>query len=150
MRIKVFSAIISLVMILSLTGCGFMNLMSSRIRMLNEEMKEEKSSNSKTTKALIDCFNEKDFEKLKTLFCVKSRNLEDIDQKIFAAFNLFQGKVVSYDENDLSGYEGASSEYGKKIKLDRAWSVNDILPMQVKPIDYLSIQTSYTKKTSTG
>ncbi|SHO51614.1 DUF5104 domain-containing protein [Anaerocolumna xylanovorans] len=54
------------------------------------------------------------------------QGLTDIDEQIQAGFDLFKGKVVSFNK-DLLGSEEKSIEHGKTTLLERYWFVKDIL-----------------------
>lgn len=102
-----------------LQGCDYL---PSR---LMDDPNEDKSKLELTQKVL-DCFSEEDGTALKALFCAKTKGLEDLDEQIQTGFDLFKGKVVSFNE-DLLGAGGKSTEYGKIVKLDRSWPVEDIV-----------------------
>ena len=105
---------------------GVLPNITSRLAMLNKEYAEEIKSNLALTKALIDCFNEKDMNGLKALLCERTRELTDIDDQIVTGFDLLDGKIISFNEQSLTSYEGKSIEYGKTTHLERKWSILDI------------------------
>lgn len=52
-----------------------------------------------TLSQILECFVNNDVETLKGYFCPYIQdNVSDLDQKINDAFNLFDGKIVSYDD----------------------------------------------------
>ena len=107
-----------------LSGCGS-SLITSRLNQLNKETALAKESQLETSEQVLSCFSEKDIEGLKSLLCARTQNLIDIDEQITAAFDLFDGNVIAFDDHFL-GYEGKSTEYGKTTNLERSWSINDI------------------------
>ena len=108
------------------SGCGIFSNIASRLDLLNKEYAEEMKSNLTLSKALLECFTEKDMDGLKVLLCERTRELIDIDVQIIAAFDILNGKIISFNEQKLSSYEGKSTEYGKTIRLERKWSILDI------------------------
>lgn len=108
---------------LFLQGCSFIQY---RLNLLELEVNRAKKYQLEITNNVLDCFNEKDTDALKSLLCAKTLELSDIDEQIQACFDLFQGKVISFDDN-LMGYEGESIESGKTTRLERAWDVKDIV-----------------------
>ena len=104
-------------------GCG---LLPSRMEILNALASEEQKENLETSKNLLNCFSNKNAESLKELLCKRTQDLVDIDMQILAGFDFFSGRVVSFDENQLSSTESSSEENGKITRLERAWSIHDI------------------------
>jgi hypothetical protein len=94
--------------------------------MLESEVNSSKKYQLELTQNVLNCFSENDKNALKTLLCAKTQGLTDIDEQIQTGFDLFKGKVNSFDD-DLLGYEGESTEYGKTTLLERSWSVEDIV-----------------------
>lgn len=58
---------------------------------------------------IIRCFDEKDAEGLKALFCQNSIDYYDIDSEIQNAFDLYEGQSVSHTLN-LYGWSGGMQE----------------------------------------
>jgi len=114
------------IVLLCFSGCDFFPNIASRLDRLNEEYAEEMKSNLALSKALIDCFSEKDIDGLKVLLCERTRELTDIDDQIIAGFDILNGKIMSFNEQELSSYEGKSTEYGKTTRLERKWSILNI------------------------
>jgi hypothetical protein len=104
-------------------GCSFV---PSRLQMLNTQMENAIETNLQISKSVLDCFDQSDKEGLKTLLCAKTQMLPDIDEQILMCFELFDGKVDSFDKN-VYGYEGKSIEQGDTVLLERAWSIDDIV-----------------------
>lgn len=76
-RILVF--LISLILILQFTGCGFVGVMVS-------------DSNTELVQSITKAFDEKDKESLKNLFAQKITKTVDIDKQIDKAFKLYNTK----------------------------------------------------------
>jgi len=73
------------------------------------EYKTPTQQAEETLSQILDCFVNNDVETLKGYFCPYIQdNVSDLDQKINDAFNLFDGKIVSY--NDPFGSACGSSE----------------------------------------
>ncbi|MFT4145110.1 MAG: DUF5104 domain-containing protein [Mobilitalea sp.] len=108
---------------LFLQGCSFLQY---RLNLLELEVNRAKKYQLELTNNVLNCFNEKDTDTLKTLLCSKTQGLTDIDEQIQTCFDLFKGKVISFDDN-LMGYEGESIESGHTTRLERAWNVKDIV-----------------------
>ncbi len=108
---------------LFLQGCSFIQY---RLNLLELEVNRAKKYQLDLTNDVLNCFNEKDTDALKSLLCAKTQGLSDIDNQIQACFDLFKGKVISFDDN-LMGYEGESVESGHTTRLERSWNVKDIV-----------------------
>ncbi len=125
-------------MVISLTGCNVAEQISIRLNMLNSE-----TINLETTENVLNSFSEKDKNALKGLFCEKTRGLEDIDEQILAGFDLFKGKVASFDDH-IMAYEGSSIENGEITFLERAWNVFDIVTDEGKVYEfYIEVYVTY-------
>ncbi len=124
MKIPKFIYIILICSIfLFLQGCSFIQY---RLNLLELEVNRAKKYELELTNDVLNCFNEKDTDALKTLLCAKTQDLTDIDEQIQACFDLFKGKVISFEDN-LMGYEGESVESGHTTRLERAWKIKDIV-----------------------
>lgn len=124
--LKVICAILSCAMVMLLPGCSFFDRISTRVKMLGSEVTNMKRSNLEITKDVLNCFSENDAKALKALLCAKTQGLTDIDEQILAGFDLFKGRVTSFNEHIL-GYEGDSTENGKTTLLERSWNVENIV-----------------------
>ncbi len=124
--LKVICVILSCAMSMFLPGCGFFDRIKTSIKTAESEFAKMKNTNLEITKDVLKCFSEKDTKSLKALLCAKTQGMTDIDEQILAGFNLFKGRVTSFNE-DLLGYEGDSTEKGIKIRLERSWNVEDIV-----------------------
>ena len=115
---------VSLALIMAVVqGCG---LLPSCMETLNALAAKEQKENLETTKNLLDCFSNKNAEGLKELLCKRTQDLVDIDEQILAGFDFFSGRVVSFDEKQLSDTGSSSEENGKITRLERSWSIHDI------------------------
>lgn len=123
--LRVICAILSCAMVMLLLGCSSFERIPTRVEMLDSEVPNMERSNLEITKDVLNCFSEKDSKSLKALLCEKTQGLTDIDEQILSSFDLFKGKVTSFNEN-LSGYEGESRKSGKSTLLERYWNVKDI------------------------
>jgi hypothetical protein len=116
-------AIISILLI----GCSGVNpWIEQRLEMLGELTTASKEGSLEISQNIVKCFNENNVQGLKTLLCNKTQNLSDIDEQIQAGFDIINGNIISFDENDLNVSEGQSISNGTTTKLDRIWSINDI------------------------
>ena len=75
------------------TGCGIANAFGE----LNEEAQyiENKSDE------ILFCFDNNDAEKLKSMLSKNDQLKFDIDEQIHNAFNLYNGKSISYEHFDV-------------------------------------------------
>jgi hypothetical protein len=103
--------------------------------MLEEELFAADTSKKELTDTVIDCLNEEDLDSLKSYFCIKSQNMEDIDTQILSAIKLVDGNIISYNDK-LMGSEGKSTEYGRTTDLERRWSVKEILTDSEKKYEF--------------
>lgn len=125
--LKVVCVILSYVMIVALLqDYGFYPSTPERLKLLNSQTLNEGKANMQMSKDVLNCFSENDAQSLRALFCLKTQGLTDIDKQILAGFDFFKGSVVSFNEEDLSGYEGESIESGKTTFLERSWRIKDI------------------------
>ena len=85
-RMSLFSILISVVCILP--GCGFNNKPTE-----SQKISDEKSIE------IVRCFDEKDVNGLKSLFCDKVQTTYNLDDEIQTAFDFYEGKSESYDLN---------------------------------------------------
>lgn len=63
---------------------------------------------------IIRCFNEKDSDGLKSMFCETVKKTENLDEQIENAFDFIDGEITSYDY--LIGSESKSVDEGKVTK----------------------------------
>lgn len=124
--LKFICAILSCVMVMLLPGCSSFGRIPTRVKMLDSEVSNMERSNLEITKDVLNCFSQKDSKSLKALLCAKTQGLTDIDEQILVGFDLFKGRVTSFNE-DVLGYEGKSSESGKSTLLERYWNIKDIV-----------------------
>lgn len=110
-------------MLMILQGCG---LLQSRLNLLESEVNSANNYKLEITNNVLNCFSEGDETALKALLCAKTQGLTDNDEQIQKGFDLFKGKVISFNE-DLLGSEDESIEYGKTTLLERSWGVEDIV-----------------------
>lgn len=75
---------------------------------------------------MIQCFNDDDAAALKSLLSMNKQGIENIDQQIITGLDFINGKVVSFDEENLTSYEGQSNEPGEITELERSWTICDI------------------------
>lgn len=126
-RLRIIRTVLIFAMIMLLSGCGFIDGVSTRVNKIGTEvMTNWARPNLKMTKEVLKCFNEKDAKALKALLCAKTQGLSDIDKQILASFDLFKGKITSFNEHVL-GYEGESIDKGRKVLSERSWNVEDIV-----------------------
>lgn len=74
---------------------------------------------------LLTCLSKKDAEGIKTMLCLKTRQMPDIDAQLQAAFDLFVGNVLSYDDY-FGGSEGKSTDYGRTVSHDKMWFIDEV------------------------
>ncbi|MBP1548621.1 MAG: DUF5104 domain-containing protein [Oscillospiraceae bacterium] len=119
---KTLTTIITIIFfILNLGGC------SSPQKAYNKSETDSQYVEKQATE-IIRCFNQKDVEGLKKLFCSNSQEYYDLDSEIQVAFEFYEGTSKSYILSN-SSYAGGSMENGewydkhfrpkiKKIKTD--------------------------------
>jgi len=90
---KVILLITAMVMIL-LSSCSSKNNTNIKNDYFNKTMK--------ATETILTCLSENNAEGIKKLLCQRTKELPDIDEKIQAMLNYFDGKVVSYNEGKKS------------------------------------------------
>jgi hypothetical protein len=83
------------------------------LKELNESFPSETKEKLEISREVIRCFNENDTQGLKNLFCAKTQGLADIDEQMQTGFDLINGSISSFNEEDLLGSEGKSIENGK-------------------------------------
>lgn len=125
--IKVICAILSFVLIELLTSCGSLPSQSERLMLLNSNTATEKVENLQMSQDVIKSINGKDTQGLKALFCLKTQELTDIDDQILACFDFIKGAVTSFDEKNITGYEGETIKDGEISYLERSWRIKDIV-----------------------
>lgn len=117
---KIFAVIISLIFILlNFSGCRIMEKAYTKLE-------DETQYIKKQTTEIIRCFNQKDVEGLKKLFCSNSQEYYDLNAEIQAAFEFYEGTSESYILYNSSGggmengewYDKHFSPEIKKIKTD--------------------------------
>ncbi len=80
---KFLKILIASLLFFSLTSCIFVN-------------DKTKSESYDKSVEVLRCFNEKDAEGLKELFCPYTRNNDNIDAEIEAAFDFYKGESISF------------------------------------------------------
>ena len=101
------------------------------------------------SKIIVNCFSDKDTNTLKKAFCQKTQELSDVDEQIRKGFDLFTGKVISYDIE--MGYEGYNVEYGKTTFLERSWTIKEIKTDANRSYElYLSVYFTDNDKKKVG
>lgn len=125
-KLRLLCAISCCAMLVFLQGCSFSSLISERLKLLEKVTIREEKENLQTSKDVLDCFSNDDAQSLRSLLCLKTQGLSDIDEQISAGFDFFKGKVISFDDKDMSGSEDRSIEYGETTFLERAWSIKNI------------------------
>lgn len=63
-------------------------------------------------KGIIICIQNKDSERLKSLFCEEIKNRDSIDSEIEKLFNFIDGEIISYDEPYVSGHSKSTTPEG--------------------------------------
>lgn len=126
-RMSLFSILISVVCILP--GCGFNN----------KPTESQKTSDEKSIE-IVRCFDEKDVNGLKSLFCDKVQTTYNLDDEIQTAFDFYEGKSESYDLN----YGGTAGgwEDGECIDEHITPSIKNIRTTSEK--EYSIFYTEYT------
>ena len=98
-----YSLCLMVITIFILTGCN------NDIKLIDSKQ----SSNDKS-KEIVRCFDEKDIEGLKNLFCEEVINSHNLDEEIQQAFDFYEGKSVSYDLY----YGGSSGGWDNGVCVD--------------------------------
>ena len=110
-----------------LSGCSPLPNIPSRLRMLDEETASARKSKLEISQQVLKCFDEKNADALKSLFCERTQNLTDIDEQIRSGLALISGKTTSFDEHILGlGYEGSHTSNGRITELERSWDIGAI------------------------
>ena len=78
--------------------------------------KKDPSSIKVQSEEILRCFDEKDAEGLKSMFCQNSIDYYDIDSEIQNAFDLYEGESVSYKIYSNGGWSGG---YDNGICVDK-------------------------------
>ena len=91
-----------LLMSIFLCGCSAPQKNSSSLKHISDE--------------IVRCFDEKDAEGLKSMFCQNSIDYYDIDSEIQNAFDLYEGESVSYKIYSNGGWSGG---YDNGICVDK-------------------------------
>ena len=90
------------ILIMSIFLCGCSTSNSSSLKHISDE--------------IVRCFDEKDAEGLKSMFCRNSIVYYDIDSEIQNAFDLYEGESVSYKIYSNGGWSGG---YDNGICVDK-------------------------------
>ena len=90
------------ILIMSIFLCGCSTSNSSSLKHISDE--------------IVRCFDEKDAEGLKNMFCRNSIVYYDIDSEIQNAFDLYEGQSVSYKMNSKGGWSGG---YDNGVCIDK-------------------------------
>jgi len=75
----------------------------------------EKKYNEETLKEILECFDNKDSERLEEMFSESVASKYDLKRQIQKAFDIYGGKSISYEEMDNYGVSSASME-GKYVR----------------------------------
>lgn len=121
---KIIGGLSVLSLMIFLSGCRVLDIADNLIDNIKQESKLP--TNLETAQELVNCFNNEDASALKEMLCQRSQELDDIDEQIQDAFDFIEGNITSFDEN-VTGSEGKSTEYGTTTKLDRFFSIDDIV-----------------------
>lgn len=62
------------------------------------------------SKTILTCLSENNADGIKKLLCQRTKNLPDIDKQIQTMLVYFDGKVVSYNKNEMSVDETSGSK----------------------------------------
>jgi len=113
---KAVIAVLILINLINVTGCGFADFMEARIYdpHYSSAIDDEKY-NEETLKEILECFDNKDSERLKAMFSKSVAATCDLDKEIESAFDMYNGKSVSYDSIFDYGPSG-HTEYGRWVK----------------------------------
>lgn len=124
-KTKAICVILCLTVLISLSGCGFIHGITSRTLELDLLTSKGEKANLDITNKVLNAFNEKDSNALKSLLCLRTQELTDIDKQICDTFDFFNGNVTSFNK-EVEGSENDSKEDGEQTFLGRSWSVNEI------------------------
>ena len=90
---KIFKCALSVILICavccSLSGCG-------KISKFVDEQNADFEYVENISKEIVRCFDEKDIESLKLMFCANSQQKYDLDEEIQTAFELYNDHSKSY------------------------------------------------------
>lgn len=107
---KILSTLLLILICISFSSCSGAN----NARKVSNEKSEE----------IVRCFDEKDIEGLKSLFCLNSQNNYNLDKEIEKAFSLYNGKSISY--NLSYGGTAGGWDDGERIDEHITPSIRDI------------------------
>ncbi len=117
---KLICIILSMTMLISFSGCG-------RLKEGIKEYIEDKQYVYDLTDEIIRCFNERDVEGLKELFCQNAKDgRKDLDTQIENMFAYYEGVCTSdYYANTHGGWAG-SIEDGEYVNKHNVIDIQDI------------------------
>lgn len=75
---------------------------------------ETKPNKQELAEEIIRCFEEKDSDGLKSVFCEEIQNMHSLDEEIRSAFDYIDGDIIDY--NIEQGSDGKSVDDGKITK----------------------------------
>ena len=121
---KILRIFLSLIISVSLTGCGLIRGVKNQIDNFAEN--NEPSRIYEMSSEIMRCIDEKDKEGMKQLFCEKIRESEDFDQQIDSIFEFIDsGSTWSYNiKTTASG--GKSWNHGDVTHWDVSPEIRDI------------------------
>ncbi len=100
--------LISIFLVLTVSTLCFAGCIGVGFATPEEKAKQQSSQ-------IIKCFENKDKDRLKSMFCKTVSDKCNLDEEIQEAFDFINGEIVSYDEpHGISG--GASFEDGERIR----------------------------------
>ncbi len=110
---KVISIFLTISMCLCLSGCKLLELTTeymaeeiggilTAVPEAFNEIEEDNKYLDELSAEIVRCFDEKDVEGLKVLFCAEEKNNLELDSQIENAFKLYEGKSQSFYVTDRS------------------------------------------------
>ena len=92
---KVICIILITIICLNFSSCNFSDNKDNDTKLINDQAKE-----------IVRCFDEKDIDGLKSLFCQNTQDNYNLDEEIQDAFDLYEGKSESFNVNLQGGWAG--------------------------------------------
>ena len=89
---------------------------------IDEELENRQSAvGGRMGREILQCFNEKDSEGLKELFCDYIKNTHDLDSEIEEAFAVIDKPIISYRPFQIGG-----EEYRREGVITKSWISSNI------------------------
>jgi len=113
---KAVIAVLIQISLINAMGCGFADFMEAKIYDPHYSSSiDDAKYNEETLKEILECFDNKDSERLKAMFSKSVQQEYDLDSQIEKAFEIYGGESVTYESVFDWGASGAT-EYGEYVR----------------------------------